>query len=433
MVASGERTWSDFALFYRVNALSRELELALMRHQVPYQVAAGVAFYERTEVKDVLSYLRLIHNPKDEVSFRRVVNKPVRGIGKKSLAQLIEWATSNALTFLEAAARADELPGLPKRAAKSLRDFAAIIDECSPAAGCTVERILRNVIERSGLANEWRGNTSEQDQQRLANIQELVTAAAHYDQSMKDEASLEGFLETTSLVSDVDALDDSAGHVTLMTLHAAKGLEFPVVYIIAVEQNLIPHERSLKTGEMRELEEERRLLFVGMTRAKERLFLTQTRQRDFRGRTWSTIPSDFIMEIPLDLRDFSREPFAVAATEAHESNETPEREGDSSQGGHDESEQRSDSTRELREGSRPLRLTTAAELLNGSLGDLKPTPLPAGFAVGMTVRHPQYGLGTIVDVDGFAKNRKVTVQFRDGDRRQTFVVSKSPLQPVGLE
>jgi len=431
MVESGERNWSDIAIFYRVNALSRELELALLRHKVPYQVAAGVAFYDRAEVKDVLSYLRLIHNPKDEIAFRRVVNRPVRGVGKKSLSQLTEWARQNGWTELEAAARADKHPALAKRAAKALQIFASLIDDCAPAPGRTVEQILRMVIERSGLAAEWKGSTSEQDQQRLANIQELVTAAGHYDQSMGDEASLEGFLETTSLASDVDSIDDAAGQVTLMTLHAAKGLEFPVVFIVAVEQNLIPHERSLQRGDEREYEEERRLLFVGMTRAEERLFLTQTRKRDFRGRSFSTIPSDFLMEIPLTLRDMSVEEYPTPIE--HDGHFEPHDDDDASHEVHQQDHDDEFTTAgSFAKSTSPPRLTTAAELLNSAFGESKSVPLPAGFAVGMSVRHPQYGIGTIVDVDGFSKNRKVTVIFRDGDRRQTFVVAKSPLQPVGL-
>ena len=174
----------------------------------------------------------------------------------------------------------------------------------SLAQAGSIEALLRTIIERTGYTRAWEESPSEQDQQRLANVQELLTAARQYDRAFADDPTLEGFLEQTSLVSELDNLDDNAGQVTLMTLHAAKGLEFPVVYVIAVEQNLIPHERSLRSGDLHEVEEERRLLFVGMTRAMQQLYLTQTRSREFRGRPLSTIPSDFLTETEFVVNDF---------------------------------------------------------------------------------------------------------------------------------
>ena len=322
-VNTGQRKWSDFAIFYRVNALSRELEQALRRHRVPYQVAAGVAFYERAEIKDVLAYLQLIHNPDDYVAFRRIVNTPTRGIGKTTQKKLMSWAGSQGLTLLEAAQKARECPQLSQRAVVSLNKFARMMSELSRGDCGSVEQLMKTVLDRTQFTAGWADSDSEDDQNRLANVQELLTAAHQFDEAEGSDASLEGFLELTSLVNDVDALEEAAGQVTLMTLHAAKGLEFPVVYIVAVENNLIPHERSMRNNDLRELEEERRLLFVGVTRAEERLCLTQTRMRAFRGRLLPTIPSPFLTEMPLKDRDFRVEVFHYDYPAFADEHETP--------------------------------------------------------------------------------------------------------------
>ena len=293
------RSWSDFAILYRVNALSRNIELGLTRAGIPYQVAAGVAFYERTEVKDVLCYLRLIHNPAERAAFLRVINTPTRGLGKTSLDRLLAWSAQQGTTPLEAARRANQIGTLSKKAVVSFQAFAKLIDELAQAAIAGVEPLLRQILDRTGYTAALQNSRDEEDLQRLANVQELMTAAREYDEAHPEDPSLEGFLENASLVSDIDSLDEEAGRVTLMTLHAAKGLEFPVAIIVAVEHNLLPHERAIRDGDLREFEEERRLLFVGMTRAEERLYLTKTELRTFRGMRMSAIPSQFLSEMRL--------------------------------------------------------------------------------------------------------------------------------------
>jgi len=427
-VESGERRWSDFALFYRVNALSRELERALQRHNIPYAVAAGLAFYERSEIKDVLAYLRLILNADDETAFRRVVNTPRRGIGKTTLARLSEWARSQEMSLFEAASRCEECDVLSKRAAGALKRFVELIGSLSLASFDGVAELLNAALVQTDYGAEWRHSESEQDQQRLANVQELLTASEQYD-DRAEAPTLEGFLEETSLVNEGDNLDDDAGCVTLMTLHAAKGLEFPVVYIVGVEQDVLPHERALQqfrnTGDMETIEEERRLLFVGMTRAQERLFLTQTQSRAFRGRRADTVISDFLTEFPFTLTERTL----------------------SGNGGARESAQPGSAGEDATPADVPPRagsitgassgLMTGSDLLGGTAAD-GPRPraetevsFPPGFAVGSAVRHPRYGVGTVVDVGGYAKRRTVVVEFED-DRRQTFILDKSPLQPVGM-
>ena len=236
-----------------------------------------------------------------------------------------------------------------------------------------------------------------------------MTAARQFDEFMADETSLEGFLEQTALVNETDSLDRSRGQVTLMTLHAAKGLEFPVVFVLAVEEGLIPHERATRDGSRQELEEERRLLFVGMTRAEERLFLTQTTTRGLRGRSVYSIPSPFLSELECEVVE-------EAGTQTSAPQWVRESKRD-----------RRDSSGPINFDNKPL-LTTAADLLNG---DKRQADLPQGFGRGMQVRHPRYGLGTVIDVGGFGQRRTVTVCFGDGERTETFVASQSPLQPVG--
>jgi DNA helicase II / ATP-dependent DNA helicase PcrA len=492
LVEAGERTWRDFAIFYRVNALSRSLETALARQKIPYQIVGGVAFYERAEIKDLLGYLRLIENPRDRIAFLRVVNTPARGIGKSSLDKLVRWADGTGTTLLDAARDPGRVPDLPKKASVQLRAFAGLIDELADSSNGPVAALLRSVLERTGYMRQFELSNDETDIQRLGNIEELVSAARLYDEqevAAERDATLGGFLETASLAQDIDNLNETRGAVTLMTLHAAKGLEFPVVYLIAVEQNLIPHERSLRENDLRQLEEERRLLFVGITRAKEKLVLTQTQRRELHGRSLSTIPSDFLKELIVVHRDctgvgdfqfgdesgvefgdefvdesrhasgddshgidnaasFSPDDFVsdfasdfasdvISGDESRPEESPPVRDSVSGRSGYraDNAPHRRRSFKSthgeqtIRKPLRPLRVTTGAALENGSN---QPVDVPFGFAVGMHVRHPRYGLGTVVEVGGLSRHRTVTVEFETGDRCEKFVASKCPLQPVGL-
>ena len=447
LVEAGERQWKDFAIFYRVNALSRSLETALARQKIPYQIAGGVAFYERAEIKDLLGYLRLIENPQDRVAFLRVINTPTRGIGKSSLDKLVRWADGTGTVLLDAARQPGQVSDLPKKAAVQLRAFAGLIDELAQASTGPVEELLQLILRRTGYLRQFESSPDEDDIQRLGNIDELVSAARQYDEQEPENdqpPSLAGFLETASLAQDIDSLDEQTGAVTLMTLHAAKGLEFPVVYLIAVEQNLIPHERSLRENDARQLEEERRLLFVGITRAEEKLVLTHTQRREIHGRSLSTIPSDFLEELAVEHRDCTgAEDFQFG--DSHNDDIDFD---DSQEIGHDDdasfdrksflddSRSRSEPNRGRKSYDPPsrslpsgLRLTTGASLEAGTKQGVE---LPLGFAVGMQVRHPRYGLGTVIETSGLAKNRTVTVEFVSEARRESFMASKCPLQPIGL-
>lgn len=470
LVQSGQRTWNDFAIFYRVNSLSRSIETSLSRLKIPYQVAGGLAFYERAEIKDIIAYLRLIENPQDRIAFLRIVNTPTRGIGKSSLQRLVEWADKEGVELLAAARNSERVPNLSKKAAVGLRAFAALIGELADVAanpfgeegGSTefqfedadhetvaaesargpVETILRTVLERTGYYRQYEGSLTEEDMQRKSNVDELVSSSALYDQlvaGQEEVATLGGFLETASLTQDVDSLEEEAGAVTLMTLHAAKGLEFADVYLVGVEQNLIPHERSIRESDPQSLEEERRLLFVGITRAKERLVMTCTHRREMHGRTLSTITSDFLRELLVERSDYTGVSGAEFDTE-HSIEVDPYARNpydgfnvqtDSARGRSGRSPSagsRSESNREKRKSGKKPHLTTGAALEAGS-NEL--ASLPIGFATGMQVRHPRYGVGTVIEVSGFSRMRTVTVEFAE-NRRESFVAAKCPLQPVGL-
>jgi DNA helicase-2/ATP-dependent DNA helicase PcrA len=290
-----QRPLSDFAVFYRVNAMTRVLEEYLRKQKIPYQIARGVEFYNRKEIKDTLAYLRVIVNPADEVSLLRVINEPPRGIGKTTITRLIEVARAAGRAAFDVCCEAGRIEAL-KRASGKIVEFTAMIRRFQEGPQSPVGDLLEKVLHDSGVRRQL--ESTEPDSDQVANINELVTAAAEYDRE-HPEGSLAEWLHEISLVSDVDSVDSSAGAVTLMTLHAAKGLEFPVVFIVGLEDGLLPHARALsadaKPGEM---EEERRLCFVGMTRAKEVLILSRARYRMLRGQSTRLPESRFLGELP---------------------------------------------------------------------------------------------------------------------------------------
>jgi DNA helicase-2/ATP-dependent DNA helicase PcrA len=411
--------WSDFAVFYRVNSMSRELELAFTRHHIPCQVAAGLAFYDRAEIRDLLAYLRLIENPVDAIAFARIVNRPARGIGKTSQNKVTAWATEHGVSPMEAARQSDKINGLTKTAKVKLKAFVRMMDTFTLSDAGSVSDLLKKIVDKTAYARMWMGASSEQAITKQANVAELVNAAAQYDEANADDPSITGFLETTALASDADAVDPAAGKVTLMTIHAAKGLEFPSVVIVGLEHGLIPHERSIKSNDPKQLEEERRLLFVGMTRAMRNLYMTTAQVRAERGTPRITIPSTFLAETTFNIVD------------ENDPGETREKSGVSS---------KPDKKQELRDrlkaslaaGDRPL-LTTGAALLNGTGEEVAlPDVGSSTFAVGMRVRHPKYGMGKVTGISGFAKRRTVEVEFASGDRTETFSAAHCPLQPVGV-
>ncbi len=302
LVAEGDYRLGDIAVLYRTNAQSRALEEVLLRRGVPYRLIGGLRFYERREVKDVMAYLRLIANPQDTLSFSRIINVPRRKLGEKSLAQLGYWADAHGTTAWDALTRLDEMSELAPAARVALADFRDLIDEVRAASQ---ERRLVETIDllllRTGYERYVKETGTDGDE-RWANVLELRGLASEYD-GLPPGEGLQAFLEETALMSDVDTLDERVQGMTLITMHMVKGLEFPVVFMLGMEEGLFPHSRSLDSPE--ELEEERRLAYVGMTRAKDRLYLFHAFRRHLFGSANLNLPSRFLKDIPSDLVDGS--------------------------------------------------------------------------------------------------------------------------------
>ena len=430
-VAEGDRTYGDFAIFYRVNSLTQQLELALNRYRIPVQLAQGAKFLDRNEVRDIVGYLRLIANPSDRTAFLRVVNRPQRRLGETSQRKLADWADANGLTLLEAASRADECGTLGKPAQRGFQSFARMIESLSLADAGSMERLVTDVLERTGYLIHHRaklsagGKEMEKAQLVVGNVEEIVSSAAGYDRRHPEDGTLEGFLEETALVNDADSLDESQGQVSMMTLHAAKGLEFPCVYLVGLEQGLLPHDRSIKADSPDELEEERRLLFVGITRAEEEMTITRAAARASRGRTQISIDSMFLPELEADHVD--RTSSNAESDWSMDSNESSDEWDEPSIDiGTDAGEE----SQEILEEPQQTELFTDSRQ---PVPIAKPKPAAAAGVVytqGMQVRHPSYGVGEVVSTDYDGRLPRVRVQFEE--ESLSFVAGMAPLQPVGL-
>ena len=373
----GRIPWSRMAVFYRMNALSRVMEDALRRSSVPYQIARGVEFYNRKEIKDVLAYLRVVANPADEVSLTRIVNVPPRGIGDTSVRQMQAYAVANGMTLWEAMERVEQIQGLSTRAVNATKTFAEQVrqwrslamggmsDDLLAGEKGVVQRVMEDVVRKSGYEALLRKETDKDElgEGPLANVNELISSAAEYGRA-NEEGSLDEYLANVSLVSDADHMKGTGGAVTLMTLHAAKGLEFPVVAMIGMEEGILPHARS--RGNIFELEEERRLAFVGITRAQQHLVLTKAAYRTIRGLRERTITSPFLGEMPQEMLEIEDRTGLAGVGEREEYRERFESE---SQG------------------------------------------LARQFRRGTMVRHPQFGLGRIEEVTDMGQQTRAVVQF----------------------
>jgi len=299
---SGDRLepdWGRFAILYRTNAQSRPFEDALVRANIPYTVVGGLKFYDRKEIKDILAYLRLLQNPQDTISLRRIINVPRRGIGKTTLERLSEAAQTLGLPLWELISDPESMVPLAGRASRALQQFVALVQQLRTLVDdIGLPELVKAVIEETGYCRELENDGTDESLDRLQNLAELVNAAQQFSEE-NEGATLSEFLNSSALASDLDTVDSEAGVVSLMTLHAAKGLEFPVVFLVGLEQGLFPNYRSL--NDPLALEEERRLCYVGITRAQEQLFLNFAQSRRLYGRSEDAIPSQFLSELPPEL------------------------------------------------------------------------------------------------------------------------------------
>jgi len=401
----GDQRWGDFAVFYRTNAQSRVLEEHLLRVGVPYQVVGGTRFYDRKEIKDALAYLKAVANPTDEVSLKRVLNTPKRGVGDTSIGRLDAWAKANSLPFIESLRRFDEA-GVGGRATKGIENFLVLFDELTELLADGPDSVLEAALNRSGYLAELEAERSIESEGRLENLAELIGVA-------RDFQEVDEFLEQVALVSDTDKLEDGEA-VVLMTLHSAKGLEYPVVFMLGLEDGVFPHMRSL--GEPEQLEEERRLAYVGITRARERLYLTHAWSRMLHGATQYNPPSRFLQEVPADLIE-----------DAAGSRQTQSRTSTRSYSDYGSSAGSSGGT----SSSRSSGIGTSSSA-GSKLKPKAPTKSDAhelGIHVGDDVRHTKWGDGVVMDLRGEGDKCEATVHFRTVGEKQ-LLLSWAPLEKV---
>jgi len=303
-LAEGGASLKDIAVFYRVNAQSRLLEEAFIRNKIPYQIVRGVEFYGRKEIRDILAYLKILVNPDDEVALLRIINTPARGIGKTTIDKIRDYANRNNITFFDTLKKAEHINSLPEAAKTKIAAFTNMLEGFKKDITGKVAPLIERIFTESGLEKSLR-EAGLEGQNAIDNINELINAATRYDQQA-EAPSLIDYLQQISLFSDTDAYDTSKGCVAFMTLHCAKGLEFENVFIVGVEEGLLPHERS-NAGDEDEMEEERRLFFVGITRAKSGLYISYAQYRKIRGQQLRTIPSQFLFELGTDFTDRPQE------------------------------------------------------------------------------------------------------------------------------
>ncbi|MDM4720715.1 DNA helicase PcrA [Micromonospora sp. WMMA1363] len=426
LVDDGPARPGDVAVFYRTNAMSRVFEEVFIRVGLPYKVVGGVRFYERKEVRDALAYLRAVVNDDDTVSLRRILNTPRRGIGERAEACVETLASRHRTSFGAALRRAKDAPGISTRAANGIAEFVALLDGARELAGTgTPEEVLEALLTRSGYLTELEESLDPQDAGRVDNLQELVSVAREYTERVEalgadgERATLAGFLEQVALVADADQVPtddpDHQGVVTLMTLHTAKGLEFPVVFLTGLEDGVFPHLRSL--GDTRELEEERRLAYVGITRARQRLYLSRAVTRSAWGAPAYNPPSRFLEELPTELVRWERT----------EGSYTSWAGGGGGVGGRAD---RADRGRAGFSGGTPKAAQLARRLgVDGSrLATASELPQVPKVAVGDRVNHQRYGLGRVLAVEGHGPAARAQIDF--GDQVMWLILRHAPIDKL---
>jgi DNA helicase-2/ATP-dependent DNA helicase PcrA len=384
----GVSTPGDTAIFYRTNAQSRVFEEVFMRSALPYKVVGGLRFYERREVKDLLAYLRVLANAEDEISLRRIINVPKRGIGDTSLDYIDLYATQKNISFWQGLLRCSEIGSVPTRAAQAINEFTSMITALSVLVEAKTKPsvIVEAALEQSGLLKELADSTDPQDEVRVENLKELVAVSMEYEErpfeelGEDEEISLAGFLEKVSLVADADEIpegEDHGGVVTLMTLHTAKGLEFPTVFLTGMEDGIFPHSRTL--GEKDEIEEERRLAYVGLTRARQRLYISRAEYRSTWGAPNYNPPSRFLDEIPEEVIEWRNQSRTSVSPSLIKKSRTA---------------------------------TAAPPRATGKKS------IAMELVVGERVSHDTFGLGTVVSVAGAGDKAEATINFGQyGEKR----------------
>lgn len=388
-----QEPYGNMAILFRTNSQSRVLEEKLMRYAIPYTMVGGTKFYDRKEIKDVIAYLRLLYNPEDSLSLTRIINVPKRNIGATTLEHLTDYAEEQGISLFEALSSTEELP-VTKRAKAALEDFSVTIFELlNHVDEWNVQQIMEEVIKQTGYGAMLDADAAHdtQGESRKENVGQFLTAAKEYVDDNPD-GTLQDFLENVALVSDVDEFESSESKVTLMTLHAAKGLEFPVVFLVGLDEGLFPHSRTLMDSS--QIEEERRLAYVGITRAEQQLYVTNASTRTMYGRISAYMPSRFLAEIPENLLE---EYHRKAAMPQQSTTTVPSKQ----------------------------RMSILSKPVASSLP--KKHAVDTTFAKGDKVRHKIWGIGTVLEVIGEGQNMQMKIQFPTKGIRQV-VVKYAPLE-----
>ena len=400
-----EASYRDHAILYRTNAQSRLFEEKLIYANIPYKIIGGVNFYARKEIKDLLAYLKTIDNGRDEVAVRRIINVPKRGIGATTLSRVSEYAVANDMGFYEALLNAETIPGIGRGASKVLPFTVLIQTLRAKQEHAKVSELLETILEETGYRRELILEGTDESEARLENIDELMSKVKDYDENAENP-SLSGFLEEVALVADIDNLDGDSDHVLLMTLHSAKGLEFPYVYMVGMEEGLFPSLMSiLSDNPAEEIEEERRLCYVGITRAKKELLMTAARQRMQRGEVQYNMISRFVKEIPEEYLENKTENPGQRAREAKEQRINQRKQA-------------------MLEARRSLR---AKPIQSNMVTATKASHLDYG--VGDRVKHIRFGEGTVLEITEGAKDYEVRVNFDTAGVKKLFA-SFAKLQKV---
>ncbi len=408
--------YSDFAVLYRMNTQSRSIEDILRRENIPYKVIGGLKFYERKEIKDIIAYLRLIHNTSDNLSLTRIINEPKRGVGKTSLDKVEQIANTNGISMYEVIKRADEF-GL-NRVFSNTREFVAVIEELRDGKDSKIiSELIKDTLKKTGYTKALEEENTIEAENRIDNLNEFLTVAIEFEEQVADN-SLTEFLEGITLSSDLDGMEETDESVTLMTLHSAKGLEFPAVFLVGMEEGIFPGYKSI--GEQRELEEERRLCYVGITRAKEKLFMTCAKQRTIFGSTSFNAISRFIKEIPANLLDGYEE------LEQSSHSRFSDSKYEWSYGNADNSGLFSSSIKEYKSNQIPRKATASsfgfksAESFLANLNSSKnksEIDLDA-YQSGVKVYHKKFGQGRINSVEAEGDDLKVDIQFEKAGHKR---------------
>ena len=380
-VREGTYAYRDCAILYRTNAQSRLFEEKFLLANIPYKIVGGVNFYARKEIKDLLAYLKTIDNARDDVAVRRIINVPKRGIGATTLNRVQDYAQEQGISFYDALKEADQIPTLGRSAAK-IRPFVDFVQKFrSQLEYLSVTELLNKVIEETGYVEELKAEDTEESRARIENIDELISKVVSYEQDA-EEPSLDGFLSEVALIADIDSVEESDNRVLLMTLHSAKGLEFPNVYLAGMEDGIFPSYMTITEGDASELEEERRLCYVGITRAMKELTLTAAQQRMIRGETQYSKVSRFIREIPRELVELGRETAPKKTVEMPQAGSSYAR----------------------------MRQVYRKETFAPKKFEVKKAEA-LDYGVGDTVRHIKFGTGTVTAIVEGGKDYEVTVDF----------------------